>query len=375
NSISTALLAELKGFEVKRNGELQLIKIFQSSVFEGLPEGDSLAECYAAGQAWRQGQSIAGPGLPLVISKSGPKALQSPNGPAEPSVKRHFLRRWLKSPAYRIWTFVHSRLGLLYRTVEQRRAEIITIPAALQHVANPVCPACRIPDWLRKKLLEKTDVFKQRRNFRYDDAGDSVLMEIGTGEDAEAAEAGARLQVLNAARTFSNPNQDAIGATNKPPVVNALSRTPGPAASSAVTDLDKPWFEALGEPPRLRRDSSKGFADWLRFHKRKWRHQRAQQRACNAGGGASKRARTAGIPPILPPASPYRLRIFWRRCRCSLLGLAPVAESAVCPLLFEGINELCSTGPGDCTAAGETGEPGLFRMWIVVDQELRCVKV
>jgi len=27
-------LAELKGFEVKRRGELQLIKIFQSSVFE-----------------------------------------------------------------------------------------------------------------------------------------------------------------------------------------------------------------------------------------------------------------------------------------------------------------------------------------------------
>lgn len=41
-------LAELKGFEVKRRGELQLIKIFQSSVFESFLEGSSLEEVYNA---------------------------------------------------------------------------------------------------------------------------------------------------------------------------------------------------------------------------------------------------------------------------------------------------------------------------------------
>ena len=41
-------LAELKGFEVKRNGELQLIKIFQASVFEAFLKGNTLEECYAA---------------------------------------------------------------------------------------------------------------------------------------------------------------------------------------------------------------------------------------------------------------------------------------------------------------------------------------
>jgi DNA polymerase epsilon subunit 1 len=39
-------LAELKGFEVKRRGELQLIKIFQSSVFESFLRGESLVTCY-----------------------------------------------------------------------------------------------------------------------------------------------------------------------------------------------------------------------------------------------------------------------------------------------------------------------------------------
>ena len=41
-------LAELKGFEVKRRGELQLIKNFQSSVFESFLHGSSLEEVYNA---------------------------------------------------------------------------------------------------------------------------------------------------------------------------------------------------------------------------------------------------------------------------------------------------------------------------------------
>lgn len=41
-------LAELKGFEVKRRGELKLIKTFQSSIFKVFLEGNSLKECYSA---------------------------------------------------------------------------------------------------------------------------------------------------------------------------------------------------------------------------------------------------------------------------------------------------------------------------------------
>ena len=37
-----------QGFEVKRRGELQLIKIFQSSVFEAFLKGKTLEECYGA---------------------------------------------------------------------------------------------------------------------------------------------------------------------------------------------------------------------------------------------------------------------------------------------------------------------------------------
>ena len=41
-------IAELKGFELKRRGELELVKIFQSQVFEHFLAGDTLQECYSA---------------------------------------------------------------------------------------------------------------------------------------------------------------------------------------------------------------------------------------------------------------------------------------------------------------------------------------
>ncbi len=41
-------LAELKGFEMKRRGELKLIKVFQAEVFEKFLKGETLEECYGA---------------------------------------------------------------------------------------------------------------------------------------------------------------------------------------------------------------------------------------------------------------------------------------------------------------------------------------
>lgn len=41
-------------------------------------------------------------------------------------------------------------------------AKIITIPAAMQGVSNPV-PRVRHPDWLHKKLLEKNDTLRQKK--------------------------------------------------------------------------------------------------------------------------------------------------------------------------------------------------------------------
>ncbi|TNN38408.1 DNA polymerase epsilon catalytic subunit A [Liparis tanakae] len=84
---------------------------------------------------------------------------------AEPSVKKHFLRKWLKMPglldldirSILDWSYYIERLGSAIQ-------KIITIPAALQQVQvkNPV-PRVRHPDWLHKKLLEKNDIYKQKK--------------------------------------------------------------------------------------------------------------------------------------------------------------------------------------------------------------------
>ena len=41
-------IAELKGFEVKRRGELKIIKIFQTELFSEYLKGSNLKECYQA---------------------------------------------------------------------------------------------------------------------------------------------------------------------------------------------------------------------------------------------------------------------------------------------------------------------------------------
>ena len=82
---------------------------------------------------------------------------------AEPSVKKHFLRKWLKYPqlddfdirGILDWEYYAERLGSAIQ-------KIVTIPAAMQGVANPV-PRVLHPDWLHKKLREKKDVFQQKR--------------------------------------------------------------------------------------------------------------------------------------------------------------------------------------------------------------------
>ena len=53
------------------------------------------------------------------------------------------------------WEYYTGRLGSAIQ-------KIITIPAALQGVSNPV-PRISHPDWLHKRLLEKNDKFQQKR--------------------------------------------------------------------------------------------------------------------------------------------------------------------------------------------------------------------
>ncbi|KAL9936385.1 hypothetical protein V8E36_004453, partial [Tilletia maclaganii] len=217
-------LAELKGFEVKRRGELQLIKDFQKQIFSKFLLGETLVECYAAvakvADQWLDvlyskgstlhdtelidliaenksmsktlleygtqkstaittakrlaevlgAQMVKDKGLACkfiisakphgapVTERAVPVALFS----AEDSVKQHYLRRFLKDQSL---TDFDLRSILDWNYYIERFAgviqKLITIPAAMQKVPNPV-PRVRHPDWLFKRISQKEDKYKQR---------------------------------------------------------------------------------------------------------------------------------------------------------------------------------------------------------------------
>jgi len=226
-------LAELKGFELKRRGELKIIKIFQSQVFSRFLEGASLEDCYAHVAAvadyWldvldSQGEDLEDEELMALIgeARNMSKTLEEygnqkstaistakrlaeflgaemvkdkglncnlliarkPEGApvteraiprdifnAEPGVKKHFLRKWCKDPGMTDfdvrsivdWGYYRQRLANAIQ-------KIVTIPAALQRVANPV-PRIAHPDWLLRVVRQKADPRKQRKLGQYFSAG------------------------------------------------------------------------------------------------------------------------------------------------------------------------------------------------------------
>ena len=217
-------LAELKGFEVKRRGELKLIKIFQTQIFKFFLEGTTLEETYASvariANRWldvlhQRGANLVDEDLIDLIceNKSMSKTLAEygaqkstsittakrlaeflgaqmikdkglnckyiiaakPKGApvteraipttifsADDQVKRFFLRKWLReepsdmNPRALIdWDYYLERLGSVVQ-------KVITIPAALQKVRNPV-PRVGHPDWLQRRINIKDDRFKQKK--------------------------------------------------------------------------------------------------------------------------------------------------------------------------------------------------------------------
>ena len=247
-------LAELKGFEVKRRGELQLIKIFQSQIFEKFLLGTTLQECYAAvaqiADQWLDilytkaetlsdeelvdliaenrsmsrtlaeyggqkstsistakrlaeflgDQMVKDKGLackfiisakPMgapVTERAVPVAIFS----AEEAVKRMYLRRWLKDSSLvnfdlrsiLDWEYYIERLGSVIQ-------KLITIPAAMQRVPNPV-PRIRHPDWLFRRVASSVDKFKQNKVtdfFKVKDSADGEETQLVDIEDIASVSA------------------------------------------------------------------------------------------------------------------------------------------------------------------------------------------
>ena len=217
-------IAELKGFEIKRRGELELVKIFQEEVFYQFLAGSSLQSCYdavgAVANKWldvldNHGMNFPDDELMQLISerKTISKTLEEYEGkgtsltsakrladflgaemikdkglnchqiisrlPAgapiaeralpiaifssEPKIKKHYLRKWLKDPSLNCDDFREVVDWDYYKDrLGKSIQKIITIPAGIQRIQNP-CPRIEHPPWLQRKLADSKSGTKQAK--------------------------------------------------------------------------------------------------------------------------------------------------------------------------------------------------------------------
>ncbi|TNY23875.1 DNA polymerase epsilon catalytic subunit A [Rhodotorula diobovata] len=354
-------LAELKGFEVKRRGELQLIKTFQSQIFEKFLLGGTLQDCYAevatvadkwldvlftkavslpdeelveliaenrsmsktlAEYAGQKSTSIstarrlaeflgeqmvkdkglackfiisAKPAGAPVTERAVPVAIFS----AELSVKRHFLRKWLKDNSLEEfdlrsildWDYYIERLGSVVQ-------KLITIPAALQKVPNPV-PRIRHPDWLFRRVANLEDKFKQHR---LDDMFARQKPVVRDVEDVAGAGGGA--------------SQRGVAVEQR-----RREATPPP-------------------PPPPKPDITRSFSAWIAHMKPIWRAKRKDiAEARRSGGGFGTKTGTLGS--MMHQRSTFLSSSVW-----DIVQIAPVAE-----------------------------RPGEFKMWLLIAGTLQSVRL
>lgn len=396
-------LAELKGFEVKRRGELQLIKIFQASVFESFLKGDTLEECYASvakdADYWldllyskcanmpdselfelisenksmsrkleeygaQKSTSIstakrlaeflgdemvkdAGLACRYIIAnkpQSAPvteRAIPLAIFQSEPAVRRHYLKKWLKDPTLYSddirdildWNYYIERLG---STIQK----IITIPAAMQGLANPV-PRVQYPPWLHKKMMEKGASHRQKK---ITDIFTRTIKE--TSDSVEKSSSNETRDIED----LAGPSHGFKKPSTVVSVVNKRKRRHSEEEEEAIKN--RSWKEALGSPPPMGKTKEERLK-WLEFHKKKWafqakqRHQHRPKR-----NRATSDESDGGVWGVIRNANTSTMDGFLRRAQRKLLET-----------------------PWQIIQLSETGEPGLFRLWILVETQLHQVRL
>ncbi|XP_069681734.1 DNA polymerase epsilon catalytic subunit 1 [Periplaneta americana] len=408
-------LAELKGFEVKRRGELQLIKIFQSSVFEAFLKGETLEQCYESvakvADYWldvlyskacnmpdselfelisenrsmsrkledygsQKSTSIstakrlaeflgdqmvkdAGLACRFIISRKPEgapvteRAIPLAIFQSEPSVKRHYLRKWLKDSSLNDidirqvldWDYYIERLG---GTIQK----IITIPAALQGLSNPV-PRVRHPDWLHKKMLEKNDTLKQRKiNELFTVRPKEQRPQIDPEADLFATQSDPQVAAVDI-EDVAGPS--AGGSKGRPMVtITKRKRTQSTCSESLTpsTTLPQSWRDVLGPPPPFGSTKESRLA-WLEYHKKKWALQAKQRAERNSykRSRVGESGETGGRLVARKPAA-GTLGGFLQRAQRTLLDT-----------------------PWQIIQLSETNKPGVFRLWALVGQELHNIRL
>lgn len=318
-------LAELKGFELKRRGELELIKTFQSQVFERFLNGSSLSECYGSvadiANHWldvidTQGESLETDELIDLISENRSMSRQledygdqkgtsqttarrlgeflgaeiikdkglnckfviaeRPHGSpvteraiptaiwrAEPAVMKHFLRKWLKSPQMEgddfdlrnvlDWDYYRDRLG---KTIQK----IITIPAALQNIPNPV-PRLPHPEWLQRTVRKLNDRYQQK----------SIRSMFSQHQAIHQSKP--PLAIKDIEDTYRNENEISVG-----PLIHRVRRKNAQYLQTQPSSENGKAKDEKNAKSRVKL-SGESFQDWLAWKKNVWKFEERRKRS------------------------------------------------------------------------------------------------
>ncbi|KAJ1951738.1 DNA polymerase epsilon catalytic subunit, partial [Linderina pennispora] len=314
-------LAELKGFEVKRRGELKLIKIFQSQIFKVFLEGTTLTECYAAvanvADQWLDILFSKAQGLPdhelfdlitenrsmsksleeygaqkstsictarrlaeflgdqmvkdkglackFVISKKplnmpvSERAVPVAIFSADTATRKQFLRRWLRDNSLEDsdirsildWDYYLERFGSVIQ-------KLITIPAAMQGVSNPV-PRIQHPDWLSKRVAAAMSTRKQRH---LTDVFKPVSKEEHMAKVSAELE---RSRIEDDMEDFGVVGSGGSLARRKVGVVHSKRKRNGGLAPLTIGQVVE-RLENMASAP----DPSESYGDWLDHSKAVW---------------------------------------------------------------------------------------------------------
>lgn len=375
-------IAELKGFEVKRRGELKMIKDFQKQLFKVFLEGSNLEECYAAvarvanqwldvlyskavdleeselfdlisenrsmsksleeygaqkstaiSTARRLGEFLgdqmvkdkglnckfiiaAQPAGSPVTERAIPVAIFS----AEPAVMKFYLRKWLRDNSLQDfdirsildWHYYLERFGGVIQ-------KLITIPAAMQKVSNPV-PRVRHPDWLFKRVVAMDDKLKQHR---ITDAFKPMEKRPFEGDVADLEDFGTRPQ----------PN------ASSRPVVHKLTKVDkGKRPMKDQRSIEDQVLEL--ELPEEMPDMLTDYHGFLAYQKIKWKRQKLERAQRKALGQSRAKGPVGSLSGFIQQQSTNILTKFWQ--------IIQIVETEL---------------------------PGEFRLWIMLDKTLHSVRL
>lgn len=204
----------------------------------------------------------------MIISRFPPgqpvteRAIPTPIFNTEPKIRNYFLRKWSKDSSIQDfdirnfidWDYYIDRFSTTVR-------KIITIPAGLQNIDNPVARV-KEPDWLRKMMQQKRATSNQRRISDLFRRAAPVVSPLNAGisgatSEGDVTNEGGEGDVTTMQLGEAGENEEAM--------------------EEVLPEWDEATIPATKEPVRAPRASVKRSADfeaWLRQRKQSWAESR-----------------------------------------------------------------------------------------------------